>query len=237
MKIVSLASCTLAIVTVGAVTSYPITGDVVNCRSGPGTSYPSKKTYKKGQDVSITCQTDGTNVNENSIWDKTSDNCYVSDYYVKTGSSSFVTSKCSSGGGPPPSKDKIPGPVIDDYPYKNSCGPVDQWNYFKCQCTSFVAWRINERLGVHFTNQYKGAHWGNANSWDEAARKTGIRVDSKPVPGCVAQSNGGSAGHVAWVTAVSGDQVTIEEYNYVHVQGYGTRKVAKTAFNYIHVKV
>ena len=79
--------------------AYAITGDNVNCRSGPGTSYAVKKVYKKGTDVKISCQTTGTNINGNNLWDKTSDGCYVSDYYVKTGSNGYVTSKCSSSGG------------------------------------------------------------------------------------------------------------------------------------------
>ncbi|ELR04940.1 hypothetical protein GMDG_00198 [Pseudogymnoascus destructans 20631-21] len=86
--------------------------------------------------------------------------------------------------------------LTNNYPYKSQCGPEDKWHYFKCQCTSFVAWRINERLGIKFHNQYKGTNWGNVNSWDEAARKTGVHVDNNPVPGCIAQSNAGSAGHV-----------------------------------------
>lgn len=75
--------------------AYLITGDTVNCRTGPGTSYAVKKTYTQGQDVTITCQTPGTAVNGNSIWDKTTDACYVSDYYVKTGSSGYVTGRCA----------------------------------------------------------------------------------------------------------------------------------------------
>ncbi|KAK9342566.1 hypothetical protein V1522DRAFT_415723 [Lipomyces starkeyi] len=78
---------------------YPITGDNVNCRSGPGTSYSVVKTYNKGQDVSITCQAPGTSVNGDDLWDKTSDGCYVSDYYVSTGTSNYVTSKCDGGSG------------------------------------------------------------------------------------------------------------------------------------------
>ncbi|OQD65838.1 hypothetical protein PENPOL_c005G08771 [Penicillium polonicum] len=91
------------------VNAYPITGDVVNCRSGPGTSYSVVKSYKKGTDVAITCQAAGTTVNGNEIWDKTSDGCYISDYYIRTGSSSYVTKKCdgsSSGGG---SSGNLPG--------------------------------------------------------------------------------------------------------------------------------
>ncbi|KAJ5160587.1 uncharacterized protein N7482_007591 [Penicillium canariense] len=89
--------------------AYPISGDVVNCRSGPGTSYGVVKSYKRGEDVSITCQATGTSIKGDELWDKTSDGCYVTDYYVKTGSSSYVTKKCdggSSGGG---SSGDLPG--------------------------------------------------------------------------------------------------------------------------------
>ncbi|KAL2167249.1 hypothetical protein VTG60DRAFT_1477 [Thermothelomyces hinnuleus] len=82
--------------------AYPVTADGgLMCRSGPGTSYAVKKTYKKGFDIKISCQTTGTSVNGNNIWDKTQDGCYVADYYVKTGKNGFVTTKCgsSSGGG------------------------------------------------------------------------------------------------------------------------------------------
>ena len=79
--------------------SYAISGDDVNCRSGPGTSYSATRQYDKGHMVTLTCQTEGTNVEGNKIWDKTSDGCYVSDYYVKTGVDGYVTSKCSSSGG------------------------------------------------------------------------------------------------------------------------------------------
>jgi surface antigen len=214
--------------------AYPITGSVVNCRTGPGTSYGVKKSYSKGADVKISCQTTGTSVNGNNIWDKTQDGCYVADYYVKTGTDGYVTSKCSGGGGGG-GGGSVPGPVTNDYPYKSSCGGVDPWNYYKCQCTSFVAWRINKRLGVKFHNQYKGTNWGNANTWDDAAKRTGVKVNSTPKPGCIAQSNAGSYGHVAWVTAVNGNQVTIEEYNWAKREGYGKRTVSKGTFNYIHI--
>ncbi|GAB1317716.1 Peptidase C51 domain-containing protein [Madurella fahalii] len=239
----AIVAALLQAVTFSVTNAYPVTGDTLNCRSGPGTSYAVKRTYKKGADVKISCQTSGTSVNGNNIWDKTQHGCYVADYYVKTGTNGYVTKKCSSSGGGGGggsgggSSKKIPGPMKNDYPYKGKCGPADKWNYFKCQCTSFVAWRINERLGVKFHNQYKGVNWGNANSWDEAARRTGVRVDNKPVPGCIAQSNAGRAGHVAWVAAVGKDTVTIEEYNWNVREGYGKRTVPKKNFNYIHIKV
>lgn len=91
---------------VSAATAYPITGDDVKCRSGPGTTYAVKKTFKKGTDIDITCQTEGTNIFGNSIWDMTNDGCYVSDYYVKTGSNGYVTVKCQGSGCSPPKSNK-----------------------------------------------------------------------------------------------------------------------------------
>ncbi|KAJ2908049.1 hypothetical protein GGI21_003274, partial [Coemansia aciculifera] len=113
----------------------------------------------------------------NVLWDKTTSDCYVSDYYIKTGSTSYVAGKCSSESiSSPQSSANIPGPIKDDYPYPGQCDGIDSWHYYKCQCTSFVAWRINSRLGVKFDNYYKGPNWGNGNTWDEAARKTGLRL-------------------------------------------------------------
>ncbi|OAQ63417.1 hypothetical protein VFPPC_09883 [Pochonia chlamydosporia 170] len=76
--------------------TYPITGTTVNCRSGPSTDAGIVRTYKKDDQVTIVCQTNGPEVNGNSIWDKTSDGCFVTDYFVKTGSSKFVADKCGS---------------------------------------------------------------------------------------------------------------------------------------------
>jgi lysozyme len=80
-------------------TAYPIIGDNVNCRSGPGTSYSVVRTYPRGHNVNLTCQTEGTDVFGITIWDKTTDGCYVSDYYVETNVNGYVTSKCNIQGG------------------------------------------------------------------------------------------------------------------------------------------
>ncbi|KAJ2357403.1 hypothetical protein GGF43_001480 [Coemansia sp. RSA 2618] len=96
MKLTAIAAFVLASATSFAKT-YPITGNAVNCRSGPGTSYGVKKSYNKGAQVTISCQTAGTSVSGNNIWDKTSDGCYVADHYVKTGVNGYVTSKCGGG--------------------------------------------------------------------------------------------------------------------------------------------
>lgn len=87
-------------VAVATATAYPITGDNVNCRSGPGTSYSVVRTYSRGHDVTLTCQTEGTDVFGITIWDKTTDGCFVSDYYVKTNVDGYVTGKCEGTGSP-----------------------------------------------------------------------------------------------------------------------------------------
>ncbi|KAL4879947.1 hypothetical protein BJY04DRAFT_219752 [Aspergillus karnatakaensis] len=80
-------------------TAYPIKADGVNCRSGPGTSYDVVTSYDTGDEVEISCQTPGTTVLGNNIWDETQDGCYVADYYIKTGTDGYVTDRCESGGG------------------------------------------------------------------------------------------------------------------------------------------
>nr|WJZ50382.1 GH24 muramidase [Mortierella sp. ZY002] len=94
----TLALAALA-ASIPATLAYPITGaDALHCRSGPGTSYPIQKTLRPPQDIKIQCQEPGTVVNGVSLWDKTQFGCYVSDYYVKTGTGNYVAPRCNSGG-------------------------------------------------------------------------------------------------------------------------------------------
>ncbi|MGI5214685.1 CHAP domain-containing protein [Plantactinospora sp. CA-290183] len=128
-----------------------------------------------------------------------------------------------------------PGGVRNDYPYSGQTSGVDPWNFYKGQCTSFVAWRLNDRTNIAFHNYYRGVHWGNAYNWDNAARSAGITVNSTPRVGSVAQTDSGS-GHVAWVAAVHSDgTVTVEEYNYSNPEAYGTRRVSSGRFVYLHL--
>ncbi|KAF3384370.1 hypothetical protein F1880_002065 [Penicillium rolfsii] len=86
-----------AAITLPLASAYPVNADDLHCRSGPGTNYGIVKSYKRDTDLSITCQAAGISVNGDQLWDKTSDGCYVSDYYVKTGSSSYITKHCDGG--------------------------------------------------------------------------------------------------------------------------------------------
>ena len=81
------------------VTAYPITADDVKCRAGPSTSDDIVTTFAEGHEVELECQIIGENIFGNSIWDKTTDGCYVSDYYVRTGSDGMVVDNCNGNGG------------------------------------------------------------------------------------------------------------------------------------------
>jgi surface antigen len=127
----------------------------------------------------------------------------------------------------------------DDYPYKSSCNTahdIDPWNFYKCECTSFVAWRLNAINEIDFTNHYKSQHWGDASHWDDAVRAAEVKMDKTPKKRAVAQTDEG-AGHVAWMKSVSkdGKKVTVEEYNWRRDR-YGVRTVDKGEFEwYIHL--
>ncbi|KAJ2776294.1 hypothetical protein H4R18_005745 [Coemansia javaensis] len=81
---------------VAAGPGYPITADGVKCRAGPSTNHGVVKVYSKGQQVSIGCQAAGLPVFGTALWDRTGDGCYVSDHYVKTGSSGYVAQRCAA---------------------------------------------------------------------------------------------------------------------------------------------
>ena len=132
----------------------------------------------------------------------------------------------------------------DDYPANlkeaDLDAVVDPWLFYNRECTSFVAWCLNSRNGVAFSNYYGGVQWGHAKDWAAAARSLGISVDGNPAVGSVAWKTGGDYGHVAWVSAVNGDSVTIEEYNnFAEARVWGafsSHSVAKNSFQYIHIK-
>ncbi|WP_299922529.1 CHAP domain-containing protein [uncultured Nocardioides sp.] len=146
---------------------------------------------------------------------------------------------------PPPVLDPVSGHLYDPRGPRPTCarnvwsinGSIgDPWGFVLRNCTSFVSWRLHERNGLAgFANDYRGEHWGNANRWDDVARRLGYRVDSVPAIGAVAQTDAGRVGHVAWVSAIGPGTVTIEEYNLASPGGYGTRTVPVGEFRYLHL--
>lgn len=123
----------------------------------------------------------------------------------------------------------------DDYPanLKNARQDaiVDEWGEFNRECTSFVAWALYSRNG------FRMPFHDNANNWGPDAIRRGYTVNTSPAVGAVAWSNAGTFGHVAYVVAVAGPNVTVEEYNHLGNGTYDKRTVAASAFTgYIHFK-
>ncbi|KAL2151472.1 hypothetical protein VTH82DRAFT_6570 [Thermothelomyces myriococcoides] len=106
----SLLALSLAAAALPMASAYPVKADVLNCRSGPGTSYDVVRQYTQGTEVDIVCQTPGPSVNGDTLWDKTGDGCFVADYYIKTGTADYVAPKCDDGGdGGSDGGDNLPG--------------------------------------------------------------------------------------------------------------------------------
>jgi surface antigen len=136
------------------------------------------------------------------------------------------------------------------YPYPNAPActdrgacDLDAWDFYQGQCTSWVAYRLNELNGVAFNDHYGGQHWGNATDWDTAASALGIPVNGTPGVGSVAWYAGRSGdeeGHVAYVEEViSSTEVVISEMNYDFDNGFRVRTITTTSgwpTAFIHIK-
>ncbi|MGY0231556.1 FG-GAP-like repeat-containing protein [Longispora urticae] len=106
-------------------------------------------------------------------------------------------------------------------------------------CVSYAAYRLQ---GNGAGKPWGGAI-GNANQWDEKARAAGVPVDGTPAVGSIAQWDSGSAGHVAYVEAVTATYIEISEDSYLSdTSGYSsTRRLDRggatfAAAEFIHVR-
>ena len=202
----------------------------VNARKGPGTSFPVVHSIANNSAIDIKCQVQGQIVNGSNIWNELADGTLVTDVYCDTPnfnrfSPPIPVCKYASG---------IKG---DDYPYKDApTDPevVDPWNFYCTECTSFVAWRMNQ-LGVNFTNGMSGPNgappnddpvYGNGEHWADHAQTLGFLVDNTPTVGTVAHyapnvSGAGDLGHVAYVAQVNSDgTIVVEDYNWYPPHAY-----------------
>lgn len=143
----------------------------------------------------------------------------------------------------------------DDYPYRtDTTSSADRWGFTRRQCVSFVAWRLEQR-GSRLSNATQ--KWGNALGWDEAARRLGYGVGTRPVPGAIAQWNAGerspyyaagsatangtmvagSYGHVGYVRGVYSDgSVSVEQYNGTGNRTYSVTRVKAPRYLYVGVR-
>jgi surface antigen len=126
--------------------------------------------------------------------------------------------------------------AIDTYNYKGVCPSpnggkriLDKWYEWECECTSYVADKLNER-GVPFHARYKNVLWKGAGTWINAATAGGVPYNKTPPRGDVAWY---AYGHVAYVDAVdSYGDVTISEYNWGVPHDYHTRTINRGAKSY-----
>lgn len=84
--------------------------------------------------------------------------------------------------------------------------------------------------------------WGNANTWDDYAKRDGYIVNSTPAVGAVYQTDTGEYGHVAYVIAVNEatGEWKISEMNAPTINVVSTRTFSKEAaesYNFIHSKI
>jgi hypothetical protein len=201
---------------VSTVTAYPIKADDVHCREGPGTNYKIVKSYKKDTDVKLSCQAYGEDINGDTLWDKTTDGCYVSDYYVKTGTSSPVTTICgsSSGGGGSSYNGKISRAEImsrGEYwisrhvPYSmEKTYPDPEGRKYRTDCSGFVSMAVHTLspgyTTVSLLDVVKEIEWSDLKPGD--------------MVGTLGVGTGGSGGHVtlfkSWVDSSHKEYNTLE---------------------------
>ena len=90
----------------------------------------------------------------------------------------------------------------------------DGWGYGCRQCASYVGWRVARETGVYY-------RWGNGGDFARNAIAAGYQdLGQSPQAGSLAVL-WGNPGHVAWVEAVSGNQVLVSQYNYNYGDGWG----------------
>jgi surface antigen len=130
---------------------------------------------------------------------------------------------------------------------------TDPWGFFNRECTSFVAWRLNNDNGVSFYNGMPGPNgtgsganrFGDASNWASHAASIGYPVNTTPAAGSIAVWPA-SVGHVAYVDAVNSDgTINTEEYNWFTSQfpngdgAYHTRTEFKwqaAGVQFIHIR-
>jgi surface antigen len=123
------------------------------------------------------------------------------------------------------------------YPHPPACTHggacvADKWAFYRGQCTSWVAYRLNQRNGIAFSNSYGGqGRWGDAVRWGPKAKKLGITVNTTPAAGAVAWYSATKAapdGHVAYVEKVnSKTSFVMSEMNYDADNGFWVHTITQ----------
>lgn len=226
-------------------------GYTLSVHSAPSADAPVIRKLARNQRVRIVCQTAGSTMTgrfgTSNLWDKLAKGGYVTDTFVYTGSDGRVAPDCPPAGGDPGQPPADPGgsgggsngspasiQLRDDYPYAgDSWDEADPWRFYKRECTSFVAFRLNKVM--KFSNFMRGGHFGNAMNWDENARKIGMKVDRRPTVGSVMVRNSGTYGHLAMVAKVRPGRIFVEQYNAAGTHAYSKQWLDVTSvMTFIH---
>jgi len=143
---------------------------------------------------------------------------------VYAGSQAVWNSQTAVGSGTSGGSDDYPSGLRAPVPQDSV---IDPWLFYNRECTSWVAWKINNNNHAAFSNNMVGpnghaGHFGNAGGWGANAQAIGFAVNGTPARGAIAEWSG----HVAWVQQVNGDgSIVIEEYNYGYTGLYRKRTV------------
>ena len=145
----------------------------------------------------------------------------------------FTRGSSASGGGPAGTGPNCGG----GYPGKWCNIPMDtvldSWGMYNRECVSYTAFRV-----ANSGRNMPGWGWqsrGNANQWDDNARREGISVDGNPRAGDVAISNSGFYGHAMYVESVnSNGTINISQYNASWDGRYSTNTISKGSLVFIH---
>lgn len=84
--------------------------------------------------------------------------------------------------------------------------------------------------------------WGNANTWDDYAKRDGYLVNNTPAVGAVFQTDAGDYGHVAYVIKINpeNEEWTISEMNAPTLNVVSQRTFSKESaqhYTFIHNKI
>ncbi len=201
----------------------------LNERSAPSTSASIVGSLPYHATIYLACQTTGTSVNGSDIWDQLSDSHFVSDYYVNTPIFNGFTQgipQCQTPPPPPPPPSGAWGRTVS---YNQGAPGECTW------------WAINEFHG--FTGVYPNlvapGNNGNAMYWAGNAAYNGWTVTATPRVNSIVvfpanTAGAGSVGHVAWVTAVGGGNITISEMNWYGWDRVDTRTIVPvSSFRYV----
>ena len=220
LRVAAVAAAAIAL-TVGPATAasatsygpYLTVASSLNERAAPSTSATVVGSLPYHSTIYITCQTSGSLVGASYVWDQLTNGAYVSDYWTNTPGQNTWTSSIPRCG-----TTAVVATVGRTVSYNEGASG---------QCTWYAIYRFHAYSG-YYPNLVAPGNNGNAQYWAGNAVYNGWTVTATPRVNSIAvfppYTNGaGSVGHVAWVTSVSGGQITIAEMNYVGWNQVDTR--------------